>query len=220
MKLYELLNIKKGITTIIGSGGKSTLIYTLAHQLSELGTVLVTTTTHILDDNTYTTVRTNSTDDIKTAFETSLVVCVGTVAQDNKLSCPTLSFDVLSTLADFVLVEADGSRRLPLKVHADYEPVIPRGSNNIILVLGIDAVGKKVQDSIHRYEFAKLASDSVVDVDTIADIINTEALSDMVVINKCDEESDISSALQLSQKLNAKCILTSLSKGEWYACSD
>ncbi|HAD19635.1 MAG TPA: putative selenium-dependent hydroxylase accessory protein YqeC, partial [Lachnospiraceae bacterium] len=43
--LYRLLRITPGITSVIGSGGKSSLIRCLAEELP--GRVLVTTTTHM-----------------------------------------------------------------------------------------------------------------------------------------------------------------------------
>lgn len=46
---------------------------------------------------------------------------------------------ILENIADFILVEADGSRRLPLKVPAINEPVIPRDNKKTVLICGIDA---------------------------------------------------------------------------------
>ena len=46
MLLYEKLNISRGVTAVIGSGGKTTLLRTLSRELP--GTVLLATTTHIL----------------------------------------------------------------------------------------------------------------------------------------------------------------------------
>ena len=49
---------------------------------------------------------------------------------------------ILESIADFILVEADGSRRLPLKVPATNEPVIPRGNKKTVLICGIDALNR------------------------------------------------------------------------------
>ena len=46
MQLYERLGIPCGVTAVIGSGGKTTLLRTLSRELP--GTVILTTTTHIL----------------------------------------------------------------------------------------------------------------------------------------------------------------------------
>ena len=44
----EALAIRPGVTAIIGSGGKTSLLYRLADELKDGGSVLVTTSTHIL----------------------------------------------------------------------------------------------------------------------------------------------------------------------------
>ena len=45
MSLSRLLSIPRGLTAIIGSGGKTTAMYTLARELSALGTVICATST-------------------------------------------------------------------------------------------------------------------------------------------------------------------------------
>ena len=45
MRVSALIHVSSGIISIIGSGGKTTLMRTLAGQLP--GTVILTTTTHI-----------------------------------------------------------------------------------------------------------------------------------------------------------------------------
>jgi probable selenium-dependent hydroxylase accessory protein YqeC len=54
-------------------------------------------------------------------------------------------------LFDYVLVEADGSKRRPIKAPAHYEPVIPRETTRVIGVIGLDALGKPITDQyVHR----------------------------------------------------------------------
>ena len=47
-QLWELLEIEKGLTAVMGSGGKTGLLYELAEELRPYGTVLLATTTHIM----------------------------------------------------------------------------------------------------------------------------------------------------------------------------
>ena len=47
-QLWELLGIGKGLTAVMGSGGKTSLLYELAEELRPYGTVLLATTTHIM----------------------------------------------------------------------------------------------------------------------------------------------------------------------------
>ncbi len=54
---------------------------------------------------------------------------------------------------DYILVEADGSRRLPVKAPADHEPVIPGGTDMVIGCIGLDCLGRPMDDeTVHRPE--------------------------------------------------------------------
>lgn len=54
------LDVRPGITSIIGSGGKTTLLRTLAAELSDHAPVLLTTTTHFLPFPEYPLIDTAS----------------------------------------------------------------------------------------------------------------------------------------------------------------
>jgi probable selenium-dependent hydroxylase accessory protein YqeC len=78
---------------------------------------------------------------------------LGIYEDSNPKQISGLSKEVAESLieiADFVLVEADGSKRLPLKVPAEYEPVILDGSNLVVGVCGVDAIGKRINETCHR----------------------------------------------------------------------
>jgi probable selenium-dependent hydroxylase accessory protein YqeC len=52
-----------------------------------------------------------------------------------------------------VLVEADGSKRLPIKAPAPYEPVLPEGTSLVVGVVGLDALGWPMDGrTVHRPE--------------------------------------------------------------------
>ena len=130
MGLAEELGIGRGITAVIGSGGKTSLLDALARELD--GTVVLTTTTHVLPFGC--PVLTDADERaVEQALWYSRVVCVGTPTGDGsgKLAAPRLKMRTLSVLADYVLVEADGAARHPLKAHADFEPVIPAGADRV-----------------------------------------------------------------------------------------
>ena len=123
MKICEQLHMIKGITAVIGSGGKTTLLRILAEELS--GTVILTTSTHILPFAGIPLLVTDDIEQVRRALALHRVICMGTPAAEGKLTAPSLPFSVLADAADYVIVEADGSKRLPLKAHASHEPVIP-----------------------------------------------------------------------------------------------
>ena len=189
MGLAELLGAARGVTSVIGSGGKTSLLAALARELS--GTVVLTTTTHILPFAGVPLVTSANADDVRAALAESRVVCVGSQAEKNgKLVTPSLGIDALASLADYVLVEADGARRLPLKAHAPWEPVIPACSGRTVLVLGASGLGRPVREKVHRPElFCELtgcAPDDDATPELVARAANAEALADVALVNQAE----------------------------------
>lgn len=198
MGLAELLGAGRGVTSVIGSGGKTSLLAALARELP--GTVVLTTTTHILPFAGVPLVTSADAGDVVAALAGSRVVCVGSQAEkDGKLVTPELGMDVLAALADHVLVEADGSRRLPLKAHAPWEPVIPACSERTVLVLGASGLDHPVREAVHRPErFCELAGctpDDPATPELVARVANAEALADVALVNQADVAPDASREL-------------------------
>lgn len=140
-KLLDLFDIdpeKHHIISVVGAGGKTSLIYQLACELRDRGyRPVITTTTHIQADGRY-------------GFQP-----VGTVCEEGKLKALSKeAFDMIVKEYDVVLVEADGSRHHPLKVPAEHEPVIPENTDLVIGVAGNDAIGQTFAEGCHRWELA------------------------------------------------------------------
>lgn len=193
MALAETLGVRPGVTSVIGSGGKTSLLAALARELP--GTVVLTTTTHILPFPNVPLVTSADADNVRTALAGSRVVCVGSQAEKNgKLVTPELGIDALASLADHVLVEADGARRLPLKAHAPWEPVIPSCSGRTILVLGASGLGHPMREKVHRperfCELAGCAPDDPATPELVARAANAEALADVALVNQADVAPD------------------------------
>ena len=193
MGFAETLGVRPGVTSVIGSGGKTSLLAALARELP--GTVVLTTTTHILPFPNVPLVTSADADNVRTALAGSRVVCVGSQAEKNgKLVTPELGIDALASLADYVLVEADGARRLPLKAHAPWEPVIPACSDRTILVLGASGLGHPVRERVHRLErfceLADCAPDDPTTPELAARAANAEALADVALVNQADAAPD------------------------------
>ena len=188
MALAEPLGVGPGVTSVVGSGGKTSLLAALARELP--GTVVLTTTTHILPFAGVPLLVSPSADEVAAALATSRVVCVGSYGEKNKLVAPELGIDTLATLADHVLVEADGARRLPLKAHAAWEPVIPPCTARTILVLGALGLGRPVAEKVHRPEiFCELTGCEPRDVATpelVARAANAEGFGDVALVNQAD----------------------------------
>lgn len=152
MQIAPLLNIGRGVTALIGGGGKTTLLYTLTEELRKKGTVLLCTSTHIMRPTQYEVLERAGEAEVSAALSAHGAVCVGEPSAEGKLGPPSLSFDALARLADYVLVEADGSRRLPLKAHAPHEPVIPKEAGCVLCVVGARGFDRPIREAVHRPE--------------------------------------------------------------------
>jgi len=186
-KLHELLQVLPGVTALIGSGGKTSLLYTLAGELSKKGSVIVATSTHIRIPEQFPLATTAQ--ELAQALQEASIVCVGKPVENGKLTAP--DFPGWETAADYVLLEADGSRGMPLKAHAAYEPVIPEGCKNIICVVGASGFDKPIAQVVHRPEiFASLAevegTQTTASPQMVAQVIEKEHLCTRVFINQTD----------------------------------
>ncbi len=146
------------ITAVVGSGGKTTLINTMAQQYrSEGKSVLITTTTHMFIEED--TLLDADADTIIRQLKDQGYAMAGNRADadpDRKMTAlPNDVYEEVCRYADAVLVEADGSRRLPLKYPADNEPVIPENVDEIIVVCGLHGLGKPAGEVCHRLELVK-----------------------------------------------------------------
>ena len=237
--LSEALGIKKGVNAVIGSGGKSSLLKSLSLELSQKGSVLLTTSTHILpfshcenicfsnenvsisDENisildinaSILDINAPSYDEDNHSQEEALknskvllqrkvlslwnkskspILCLGTLEKNGKLSPFPLPFSTLEQMADYVLVEADGSKRLPGKAHGQNEPQIPKESQRTILVFGASALHKPISDVIHRVEIFQsfftppLSPDTLMTKELLLQAFRKENLGDCLFVNQLD----------------------------------
>ena len=212
--MRELLNIPRGITAIIGSGGKTTLMMTLARQLT--GRRIIATSTKIYAPKDLPVFDGSDLAAIDAALSEHGLVCVGSNAPEGKLSAPSCGFEELSAMCDHLLVEADGSRKLPLKAHISYEPVIPSGCTLTILVAGLSGLGKPICDCVHRPEhFAAVCGKAVTDIaaaEDVASVFIKESLGDIVLLNQLDA-SCIAEAQKIACLLHCPVFAGSLAQG-------
>lgn len=218
MQLYECLSVTPGLTALMGSGGKTALMAHLCSELRKRGTVLLATTTHIYTPDQYPLAVTK--EDCFRLLREKGVVCVGAPAENGKLTAP--SFDGWETMADYVLVEADGSRGLPLKAHLPHEPVLPPAANNVICVVGASGWGQPIVAAAHRSEqFAALAGVGPLTRATpehTAAVIAAEGFAHRVFVNQTDALPRFASGFQVKDFAKAVGLPTvsgSLRRGVW-----
>lgn len=208
MKFCEALDIRPGVTAVIGSGGKTSLLCRLAEEVP--GTAILCTTTHIRPFSEYPVLENPFPADIRQALAAGRVLCTGTPCENGKLTAPALPMEVLAELADYVLAEADGSRQLPLKAHAAHEPVIPENSRRVICVVGASGFGKPVRETVHRWErFCGLtgaAETELVTPELAAKALLAEGLCTSVFLNQVDCPALLPAARRFAALLTARSV--------------
>ena len=142
--ITEALQIRlpeHAVISVTGAGGKTSLIFAWAKELAASGKkVVITTTTHMAK------------------YGGPLDEGITIIADDDpghpgKVMSP--GDDILEKLrdeADVVLIEADGSRRMPLKWPSPWEPVVPEYSDFTVCVAGLSALGRNTSEVIYRAE--------------------------------------------------------------------
>ena len=146
------------IISVVGSGGKTTLIKRLAAQYRSQGKrVLVTTTTHMFREDD--TLLTDDPGTIVRALQEHGYAMAGIPEGQKIKSLSRETYESVCGFADVVLVEADGSKGLPLKYPNATEPVIPENTEEILVVCGLNAIGKPAKTVCHRLELVKACLD-------------------------------------------------------------
>ncbi len=130
------------ILSLVGGGGKTTLMYALAMESARNGLrVLVTTSTRIyMPQGQYYTANAREAEAL---WQRGSFAVIGTpVLSGTKLALPEASlWRELSAQADVVLIEADGARHHPIKFPRSGEPVILPQSDAVLAVMGLSAIG-------------------------------------------------------------------------------
>lgn len=236
--LASTLKIEPGITAIIGSGGKSTLLKTLGLELMRAGgRALLCTTTHMfpvagvpwdgssrrLDAAPW---KPGAAHIPGCTCEACAGMSRGSICQagvldpeTGKLSAPAEPLNELAQRFDYVLAEADGSKRLPLKAHAAWEPVVPAGTANVIWIVGASGFGKPINEAVHHPElFCERCDCEPTDVATperVARVLNAEMQelrldASRVMLNQVDTLSDPIMADRFEAALGRPVVATSL----------
>jgi molybdenum cofactor cytidylyltransferase len=157
------------VVSVVGGGGKSSLVFRLAHEIAARGQrSLITTTTRISArqvESAPAIVRAGGDvppwSELAAAIEAHgfcLLVGNETLLNGKQAGVSPAMVDCLAAEAarlrlGAILVEADGSRTLPVKAPAEHEPVIPQCTTLLIPMLGLDAIGAPIdEEHMHRPE--------------------------------------------------------------------
>ena len=159
LSLDEMMqdNRKKPVTlSFVGGGGKTSYIRRLAWEGRERGyRMLVMTTTHMAAPEHFGVLEPDL-EKVRAMLEENFIAVAGRPAKDGKIAFWDKDFyKKASTLADVVLIEADGSKRLPVKVPGPNEPVIPEDTDMILCIYGLRALGKQAEVCCFRLSQAE-----------------------------------------------------------------
>jgi probable selenium-dependent hydroxylase accessory protein YqeC len=226
-----------GVVSLVGAGGKTSLMFRIARELSRAGAlVLTTTTTKILmpgQNQSSKVIVSNSLEEIlrksgmliKDVPHITAASEVRTAKVDVKSRQTQLGqrrkligfqpefIDALchAGVFNWILVEADGAAGKPLKAPDPHEPVIPKSTARLIAVLGLDGVGKPLDnESVFRpHRFAEITGlrqgDIVNAADCVATIIHESgimksapgAAERLVFLNKADRPDRLEAARKI-----------------------
>ena len=157
--LTEALGIQaKEVISLVGAGGKTTLMFRLAQELFLNGkNVVTTTTTKILEP---TSGETNflfidpDEKKIRNFVQHHLDQYHHiTIAQERleRGKLKGISPDLVNELwssheIDTIIVEADGAAGRPVKAPREKEPVIPSSTTLVVAMLGVDGMERKLSE--------------------------------------------------------------------------
>ena len=141
------------LVALVGGGGKTTALFALGDQLG--GTVVLTTTTKMGRGRTagHEPLFSPSDAELTSALAAEGTVLAWEADDDHKaLGVDARRCDRWFDLADHVVVEADGSRRMPFKAPREHEPVIPSRTTILVACVGSGALGQPVSERCQRPE--------------------------------------------------------------------
>ncbi len=159
--LKEALDLGEGgVISLVGAGGKTSLMFSIARELSNAAeSVLTTTTTKILMPSKDQSPHVILSDNLDKVLDKAR----GLLKKNHHISAASQRTDSpLGKIAGFepelidgirksgifrwILVEADGADRKPLKAPASHEPVIPNSSSSLIGIIGLKCIGKPLDE--------------------------------------------------------------------------
>lgn len=246
-----------GVLSLTGAGGKTSLMFHLARALSEAGKrVLVTTTTKIFPPTARQCATMLVDADPEVIAKCASSRCgnepvtaasrrdseKGEKKGDRHFAEPVPSGKLIGFAPeaiaffercgqfDWIIVEADGSARRPLKAHAPHEPVIPSCSTVVVAVAGLSVLGQPLTEEwVFRPELAAplmgLAIGDTIDAAAIARLIvhpgglftgTPPGARRFLFLNKADTPRRLACAAEIAAvvKNEASCVAEALLVGQ------
>lgn len=215
--LKDIINFsKKATVSVVGSGGKTTFCKMLADELYSINKnkVLLTTTTKmqaIFDDKIKSFIlEDENLLDLKKLIKSNGLYFIVKKYQNK---CSSLELDILSKLIedfDYAVIEADGSKRKPLKLNRAFEPVYVKNTTHSVGIIPINALGLEIREEyIHNINLLQGISAKKVDINFLIYLIKNEiglfkdsgANKKILLINQADNKFLLNKAKLLAKKI-------------------
>jgi len=220
------------LVAFVGAGGKTTALQRLAVESAERGScVAVTTTTamyaHQLASVAPLFLRSGDARNVTMLLKDQLlrhriVALAESVGDDGKArGIRPEDVDALwrERLVGFIVVEADGSRGLPLKMFGAAEPQLPSETTTVVVMAGMDALDAPLDDRhVHRAELLRSllsvaqdgrATPGVVARTLAVQVARVRSLcprADVaVLLNKADTGREMAAGLEIAGLLDDAC---------------
>lgn len=227
MRLADALGVTRGeVVAFVGGGGKTTAMFRLAREMAEQGErVITTTTTHIFaaqialaPAHVAAAEATPASVSAALAAHGHVLVIGATDAGSGRAG--GVSTELFQSLRAWfpgvcIVNEADGSRMRAFKAPAAHEPVIPAETTLVVPAVGVDVLGKTLDDAnVHRPELVSALSGAALGA-TITPEIVARVLSHpdggrkgvpaaarvVVMINKVESLPDRAPAREIAERL-------------------
>lgn len=216
------MDLRPGITAVIGGGGKTTFLRKAGEELTANGqSVLLTTTTKMFPFPDLPCAE--SLDDLDALRKAHPFICAGVpIPGTQKLGAVPIPIQELTARFSYVLVEADGSAQRPMKAHAPHEPVIPGEAGQSIYLIGASGFGRTIAEAAHRPElYARLAGvspDDRITPQIAASVFCAEGWKSTVLINQVETEEQQEAAMHFAALVDVPVYMGSLQRGEIRKC--
>ena len=154
MDLAEALCATDGICCFVGAGGKKTTMYTLARHADR---AVVTATVRIPPFDAHVADVCVTTDPAAAIAQTSdwpLGVVPAREGPDRYRGYePETLAGLVDTVADVILVKADGARMRKFKAPAEHEPQIPHTARIVVPIVSAHVIGRPLEETlVHRVD--------------------------------------------------------------------
>jgi molybdenum cofactor cytidylyltransferase len=208
----------------VGAGGKSSAMLLLAKEYS--CPVLLSATTHLSSEQVklfsshFVIENRDQLNKILAKSINDKTLFTGVPTEDNRTH--GLNVTLLETIYDHAkkyhlpfIIEADGSRKFPLKAPADHEPAIPSWVDQVVVIAGMSSVGKPIDSKhVHRPEIINQITAStpgdLVDINILTKLLKDprgglknipESADRKLLLNQVSNQDRKTAAIKLAERM-------------------